>query len=133
MVVCGGGAFYAVFSGLVLPQGTKEAPEEKVTQVIPPASFVEIKPMVLSVGQGSKRQLRFHGQLEVADGTIEQVSNVMPRIQDVLNGYLRAVELADLENPAALIRLRAQMLRRIQIVTGKDQVKDLLITEFVFI
>ncbi len=50
---------------------------------------------------------------------------------DILNGYLRAVDVRDLEDPSALIRLRAQMLRRIQIVTGEGRVKDLLIMEFV--
>jgi len=52
-------------------------------------------------------------------------------ILDVLNTYLRAVELRDVENPAAMTRLRAQMLRRVNIVTGEGRVNDLLITEFV--
>ena len=30
-----------------------------------------------------------------------------------------------------LVRLRAQMLRRVQMVTGEGRVRDLLITEFV--
>jgi flagellar FliL protein len=55
----------------------------------------------------------------------------MPRVLDVLNSYLRAVEVAELEDPAALVTLRAQMLRRIQLVTGPDRVRDVLITEFV--
>ena len=55
----------------------------------------------------------------------------MPRILDVLNTYLRAVEVRDLEQPASLARLRAQMLRRVQVVTGEGRVRDLLITEFV--
>jgi flagellar FliL protein len=49
----------------------------------------------------------------------------------VLNTYLRAVSEDQLGKPAALERLRAQMLRRIQVVTEQGQVKDLLITEFV--
>ena len=50
----------------------------------------------------------------------------MPRVLDVLNTYLRAVEVRDLEEPASLARLRAQMLRRIQVVTGEGRVRDLL-------
>jgi len=41
------------------------------------------------------------------------------------------VETKDLEDPLALVRLRAQMLRRVQMVTGEGRVRDLLITEFV--
>ena len=42
-----------------------------------------------------------------------------------------SVALAELEDPAALVRLRAQILRRLQIVTGEGRVRDLLVTEFV--
>jgi len=60
------------------------------------------------------------------------VQALMPRIMDVLNIYLRALDPPELEEPAALLRLRAQMLRRVQIVTGPGLVNDLLIIEFVF-
>ena len=36
-----------------------------------------------------------------------------------------------IRHPEAEARLRAQMLRRIQVVTGEAQVRDLLVTEFV--
>jgi flagellar FliL protein len=61
----------------------------------------------------------------------QEVTLLLPRIMDVLNGYLRAIDITQLEDPAALIRIRAHMLRRIQIVTGEGRVRDLLITEFV--
>ena len=51
---------------------------------------------------------------------------------DVLNIYLRALDPHELQEPAALLRLRAQMLRRVQIVTGPGMVNDLLVMEFVF-
>jgi len=70
-------------------------------------------------------------QLEVGPAFSGEVTHLMPRILDILNGYLRAIEVAELENPAALVRIRAQLLRRIQIVTGEGRVRDLLITEFV--
>ena len=79
----------------------------------------------------SARHLRFAGQLEVTPEHAAEVSGLMPRVLDVLNTYLRAVEVRDLEEPAALARLRAQMLRRIQVVTGEGRVRDLLIAEFV--
>ena len=55
----------------------------------------------------------------------------MPRVIDVLNGYLRAVEPSILSAPDALTRLRAQMLRRVRMVVGEDRVNDLLVMEFV--
>jgi flagellar FliL protein len=52
-------------------------------------------------------------------------------VVDVLNGYLRALEPREIEDPAALMRIRAQMLRRVQVVAGGDRVRDLLVMEFV--
>ncbi len=58
-------------------------------------------------------------------------SGLLPRVLDVTNTYLRAVEVSQLEDPAALIRIRSHLLRRIQLVTGEGRVNDLLITEFI--
>jgi len=96
------------------------------------AEFVAIDRMVISLGSANKsKHLTFGAALEVEPEYKEEVILLKPRILDVLNTYLRAVELRDIENPAAMTRLRAQMLRRVNIVTGEGRVNDLLITEFV--
>lgn len=138
----GGGGFFAVYSGLILgsesPALTIEAPVAEpglaVPQIAVPGdiSFVPVDPMTISLGPGSTaRHLIFRAELEVASAQESTVRKVMPRIVDVLNSYLRAVEPADLADPAVLVRLRGQMLRRVQIVTGPGAVRDLLIMEFV--
>jgi len=132
----GGGGFYAVQSGLLFgsPEDTEtdsqDAPTEKTA--LPDIGFVPMDPLIINLGGRSKSQfLRFRGELEVETGSEEIVAALLPRVMDILNGYLRAVDIHELEEPSALIRLRAQMLRRIQLVTGKDHVRDLLIMEFV--
>ncbi len=75
--------------------------------------------------------MRFRAQLEVPSKYKADVETLLPRVVDVLNSYLRALETGDLTDPSALVRLRAQMLRRVQIVTGEGRVNDLLIMEFV--
>lgn len=135
-LLCGGGAFYAVQSGLILGAEVEEAAHgddhETPLEETKLAAFVPVDPLVISLGGRSQYQLRFMAQLEVAPEKQSDVENLMPRILDVLNGYLRAVDVADLQSPTALVKLRVQMLRRIQLVTGDGHVKDLLITEFVF-
>jgi flagellar FliL protein len=128
----GGGGFYATYSGLLFGKSTEEHATEDKPDPLPDISFVPIEPIVVSLGPKSTSQhLRFTAQLEVTKSYAEEVGLLMPRILDVLNGYLRAVEIAELENPAAMAKLRAQMLRRVQIVTGEGRVRDLLVTEFV--
>ncbi|MCR9089614.1 MAG: flagellar basal body-associated FliL family protein [Rhodobacteraceae bacterium] len=129
-----GGGFYAVYSGMLLgatpsADSTIHAAEAHPDQPAP--SFVPLQPLMVTLGRGDALEaLRFEGYLDVRPGSEEAVAVLMPRIMDVLNGYLRAVEIGDLADPSALMTLRAQLLRRIQVVVGDGMVNDLLISKF---
>lgn len=147
----GGGGFYATYSGLLLGGDSHAAGDGHGGMAaddhgdadgghdnnghgseLPDIAFVPIEPMVVSLGMGNEmKHLRFRAQLEVEPSHQADVEKLLPRVVDVLNSYLRALDLADIADAAALVRLRAQMLRRIQIVTGENRVNDLLIMEFV--
>lgn len=132
--VGGTGGFYSAYSGLILGGESHSAASEKLTEpgVLPDIAFVPVEPMVISLSPAANnRHLRFRAQLEVPSRYASDVEMLMPRVVDVLNGYLRALEIRDIENAAALTRLRAQMLRRVQIVAGPGRINDLLIMEFV--
>ena len=144
----GGGAFFVVYSGmLALPLPPANAPEqadggkgdgkgaEKAAADAPPppaTAFTRLEPILVSLGDGaSLRQVQLTAELEVDPMQAEQVASLEPRVRDVLTTYLRAVEAEDVDDPAALLRMRAQMLRRVQVVTGEGLVRDLLVSEFV--
>ncbi len=136
-LVGAGGGFFAVSSGF-LPLGSKAETHEVHSDHVEDVTltddieFIEVPSMVISFTSGGRRQLlRFAAELEVSKAYKQDVEILLPRIVDVLNGYLRALEVSDIDDPMALTRLRAQMLRRIQIVTGRDMVRDLLVMEFV--
>jgi flagellar FliL protein len=141
----GGGGFYATYAGLLdgILGGGHDAPaatdahgataDHATAAGGGDVGFVPIEPITINLGpRGDSRHLRFAAQLEVPSGSADEVARLMPRIMDVLNIYLRALEPHEFEEPAALLRLRAQMLRRVQIVTGPGLVNDLLVMEFVF-
>jgi len=133
-LLAGGGGFYATYAGLILgaPAAAADHAPESDLPPLSEISFIALEPMVVSLGSAANaKYLRFSAQLDVDPASTEAVNMVLPRIVDVLNTYLRAVSEDELGKPAALERLRAQMLRRIQVVTEHGQVKDLLITEFV--
>lgn len=128
-LLVGGGAFYGTWSGLI--PGPSHAPAPGAA-ALPDVAFVPLDPLIVSLTTaGQNRHLRFAAQLEVEAPFKAEVDHLRPRVLDLLNGYLRALSPSELEEPAALIRLRAQMLRRIQIITGEGRVRDLLITEFI--
>lgn len=130
-LLLGGGGFYATWSGLLLGGGT-QATAAATPGPLKGIAFVPLDTMIVSLGATSgSRHLRFTAQVEVVDTAVPDVTLLKPRILDVLNGYLRAIDTASIEDPQAMARLRAQMLRRVQVVTGEGRVRDLLITEFV--
>lgn len=153
-LLLGGGAFYGVFSGLIpLPFGEKPAElaehadtasgdkygkekeaEEAGAEYVerPAAAFVQLDDLVISLGPNARsRHLKMVLSVEVDPEAEQGVTAVKPRISDVLNTYLRAIDEREIEAPRAMLRIRAQMLRRVQLVTPQDSVRDLLIQEFV--
>lgn len=154
-MVGGGAGFYAVSAGL-LPIGKESGSnlgehetattdahaakgghagvQSRAVAPLPLAdiAFVEVDPVTISlISSTAVKHLRFRAQLEVNADYERDVVAILPRVTDVMNSYLRALELSDLTDPLALVRLRAQLLRRVQIVTGKGRVRDLLVMEFV--
>ena len=133
-VAAGGVGFFVSYAGFldgVLGGGSAE-PEKKVIEKEIDFAFVPLEPLLITLGPEAQSQvLRFTAELEVIEGAEEVVTGLRPRIVDVLNSYLRAVDEKELEDPASLELLRAQMLRRIQIVVGDDLVRDLLVLEFI--
>lgn len=132
----GGAGYYATTSGLIFNNdsdaATKVSSSDDDGTVTADVAYVEIDPLTISLRAPSTSQyLRFRASLEVVPSEADAVKKLLPRVTDVLNNYLRALEPADLEDPSALARLRGQMLRRIQVITGLGKVNDLLIMEFV--
>ncbi len=137
-VLGGGGGYWAVTMGPFAPEiATAEQGAESDTDTpvsLPPVAvaFVPLETLVISLGpEQAARHLMFTAELEVDPAHLAEVTQLGPRVLDVLNGYLRVISMTELSDPTSLARLRAQMLRRIQIVTGPGKVQDLLVTQFV--
>jgi flagellar FliL protein len=125
-----GGGWFAASSGL-LPLDAADA-ETAADTAERGTVFVPVDPILISLGStGENRHLSFRAQLEVPTEAAAEVAGLMPRVVDVLNSYLRAVDVREFDSPHGLIRLRAQMLRRVQIIVGDGKVNDLLVMEFV--
>ncbi|QIE57943.1 flagellar basal body-associated FliL family protein [Pikeienuella piscinae] len=137
-LLLGGGGFYAVFSGRVaLPVflvgvgGESHAPGAAIPAGGAPA-FVPIGEMVIPLGpDATAKFLVIETSVETRPEDAAALAALRPRILDVFNTFLRAVEEADIEAPSASIRLRAQLLRRVRAVAAPIEARDLLITSFV--
>lgn len=150
-LLLGGGGFYGVYSGLIPLGGGEDHAADSGEHDGPDAhakdgghgedthgggydlpAYVALDPYIISLGEQARaRHLKVSVTVEVVPGREEDVAAVVPRINDVLNTYLRAVDARDLEVPRAMMRLRAHMLRRVKLVSPPDAVRDLLFQEFV--
>ena len=149
-LLAGGGGFYAVYSGLlVLPfigggegemdtamagHGGEAGEDAEALHPFEPGAFVHLEPLIITLSPQSKSEhLKITLAIEVGPGREAEVEAVKPRVIDILNGFLRAVDEREFEVPRSMERLRAQMLRRVKLVTPEGAVRDLLIQEFVLI
>lgn len=150
----GAGGYWAVTSGPLASDGSTDSahagaeddghgsghgdtedddePAERPRPELDEVAFVALDSVVVNIGSDTnQRHLLFEAELEVAPDDADEVTHLMPRVMDVMNSYLRVLDMQELSDPRTLVRLRAQLLRRIQIVTGDVLVRDLLVTQFV--
>lgn len=96
------------------------------------ATFLVLDPMVVSIAPiGRSKHLKITLVLETDDDGAEELLDHGFYVQDVLNTFLRSVDSEVLEDPAAMSRLRAQILRRVRAIVPGANVQNVLITEFV--
>ncbi len=135
-----GGGFFLGSSGILT--GAKEeahanteessANTDEQATALEAVAFVEIPPVLISLQPGAQaRTLRFRGSLEVPSEHESAVTNVLPRISDMLNSYLRALDAEDIEARGSLLKLRSQMMHRVDLIVGEGIVNDLLVMEFI--
>lgn len=134
-LVGGGGGFFAAFSGMIMPDDVPTevvAEEEFVPTPLPDVSYISLEPMTISIGPiADRRHLRFRAEIEVPKAYQSDVESILPRIVDVLNGFLRVLTIEDLEKNTAIYAVKSQMLQRLDLVAGHGRINDLLIMEFV--
>lgn len=128
----GAAFFLAPAAQQCAPGSVADVAANGVASLSPDVTFVNLEPLVISLGPDAKsRYLKISLSLESTKSHEKDIYQLSPRIRDTLNTYLRAVAEDDLVRPSSMTRLRAQMLRRLQLAAPGANISDILITEFV--
>jgi flagellar FliL protein len=127
--IAAAGGFAVSYLGVMQSLLTaRTAPADQVALPV----FVPVEQMTVSLPSDSgARFVRLTAQIETTEQARANVQALLPRLLSVINTYLHAVDAASLQQPAAVVRLRAQLLRRLQMVAGDDAILDFLILEFI--
>ncbi|MEC9216478.1 MAG: flagellar basal body-associated FliL family protein [Pseudomonadota bacterium] len=132
LIGAGGGA--AVMLGVFDPPPDEseqaEAPVE--VQLEPEAVFLEIPDLIVNLNSTGRKAtfLKIKIALEVENAEeVEEINQVLPRIIDNFQVYLRELRVTDLQGSAGLYRLREELLRRVNLAVRPSKVKDILFKE----
>ncbi|HEX2529622.1 MAG TPA: flagellar basal body-associated FliL family protein [Geminicoccus sp.] len=130
------------------PEAAAASPEEHQTPADAPAGedghalpsgpvgpkviFVDLPDVLVNLSSDSKRMrfLKLRLAVEVsAQPVADTVVQLTPRIMDSFQLYLRGLTVDDLSGPAALHRLKQEMLARINLALEPSRIDDVLFKE----
>lgn len=98
------------------------------------AVFYDLPEMLVNINTAGRTRnfLKMRVSLELANELdINRVENVLPRIVDNFQVYLRELRLEDLQGAAGMYRLREELLNRVNAAVRPAQVKDVLFKEMI--
>jgi flagellar FliL protein len=124
LAAVGGGAWW--FLG-----GSGEG--EAVVYQEPPV-FFELPEMTVNLSSVDKRPqfLRVQIALEMKDeATRETVQEVLPRVLDAFQVYLRELRSTDLEGSAGIYRLKEELVRRVNLAIHPAEIDNVVFKEII--
>ena len=94
--------------------------------------FYALPPITVNIQgpEGRPTYLKLQLTLEMKDHALaEQLQGEMPRMQDMFQGFLRELRPDDLAGSAGSFQLRAEILRRVNLIAAPGKVDAVLIEE----
>lgn len=98
------------------------------------AVFYEMPEMLVNINTAGRTRnfLKIKVSLELtSEADIARIDNVLPRIVDNFQVYLRELRLEDLQGAAGMYRLREELLNRVNAAVRPSQVKDVLFKDMI--
>ncbi len=137
LLIVGAGAG-AYFSGMADPLLRALKSEKKVEEVKPKdgqvqaAVFYDLPEILVNLNSSGRKQnfLKIRISLELESPLdVSKVEAVMPRIIDNFQVYLRELRIEDLQGSAGMLRLREELLTRVNNAVKPAKINDVLFKE----
>jgi len=133
LLLIGGGAF--LYFSDILGGGQQEAAAEELADEMKKEELIyydSIPPILVNLQSENRGAsfLKVKVVLQVgSDQDIATLEEVMPRVLDNFQVYLRELRLADLQGSAGMYRLRQELLLRVTAAAYPAEIKDVLFQE----
>ncbi|MBU0723792.1 MAG: flagellar basal body-associated FliL family protein [Alphaproteobacteria bacterium] len=122
-------------SGMLSPAKPTVASTDSEAPPPPPpaqAVFFDLPEIIVNLNSAGRRStfLKMNVSLELQNpADIGRINEVMPRIIDNFQVYLRELRIEDLQGSAGMYRLREELLRRVNLAVRPARVRDVLFRE----
>ena len=133
LLLLGGGGAGTYFFLLNKPD-SKEAKAEEVPLTPPKVAFSDMQDILVNIqsNDGTPAYLKLGVSLELEDDAQKAaITPLMPRITDQFQAYLRELRLDDLKGSAGVLRLKEELLRRVNVAAAPYKVRDVLLKEMI--
>jgi len=134
LLVVGGGGAGAYFFLIKKSDKTQEAKADDVPLTPPKVAFSDMQDILVNIqsNDGTPAYLKLGVSLELEDDAQKAaLTPLMPRITDQFQAYLRELRLDDLKGSAGVLRLKEELLRRVNVAAAPYHVRDVLLKEMI--
>jgi len=131
LLVLGGGGAGAYFF-LFKKAPSTEAKAEDVPLTPPAVVFSDLDKLTVNIqgADSTPAYLQLSVSLELENEEQKKaMETLMPRVKDQFQAYLRELRLEDLKGSAGVLRLKQELLRRVNVASAPYHVRDVLLKE----
>ena len=131
LIAVGAGLWFTGILPKMLGMGKKDDAAEAVAKPVPP-SFIDLPELVANLNGNSGRPayVKVVARLEIPrPEDVEKVRAVMPRLQDMMQTYLREMRPDELRGSAGTYRLREELIARANVAAAPAKVSDVLFSQ----
>jgi flagellar FliL protein len=134
LLLLGGGVYYLFFSGPSDADKPKMVGNVVLPLVPPTVVFYDMPDLVVNIqsADSTPAYLKLSVALELAAPEEKPgIQVLMPRIVDQFQSYLRELRIDDLHGSAGVLRVKEELLRRVNAAAAPYPVRDVLLKEMI--
>ena len=134
LLLIGGGGGGAYFFLKPKPADAGAAGADAAPLTPPKVAFSDMQDILVNIqsNDGTPAYLKLAVSLELDDDVEKAaVQPLMPRVTDQFQAYLRELRLDDLKGSAGVLRLKEELLRRVNVAAAPYHVRDVLLKEMI--
>src|ERR1700753_878837 len=131
LLLAGAGLWFTGILPHLLGMEKKEDKAGEVAKAVPP-SYLDIPEMIANLNNNMHKiaYVKLSARVEIPKPEdVEKVKAALPRLQDMMQTYLREMRPEELRGSAGTYRLREELLVRANVAVAPAKVSDVLFTQ----